>query len=245
MMTILSVGAHMDDSEYGMGGILIQAVREGHRVACGVATGDYTSWANTVGREEAYKRQQLELAERFGYEKRFLNYKYHQVEPDVTFKKQIAEIYVEVMPDITFVHDTSDHWPDHRACGIGTKDAVIFAHGLSGNLSAPRCPRVFAYNLTPGQQITFEPDYFHDVTDVMPAYMELLQNTDSCLSGKPVEEMPRYEVTDLASGASMKVSSHGWLRMNQCALWGQSTRSSSVYAIGLKNLWGPGEVPLW
>ena len=244
-MTILSVGAHMDDSEYGMGGILIQAVREGHRVACVVATEDYTSWANTVGREEAYKRQQLELAERFGYEKRFLNYKYHQVEPDVTFKKQIAEIYVEVMPDITFVHDTSDHWPDHRACGIGTKDAVIFAHGLSGNLSAPRCPRVFAYNLTPGQQITFEPDYFHDVTDVMPAYMELLQNTDSCLSGKPVEEMPPYEVTDLASGASMKVSSHGWLRMNQCALWGQSTRSSSVYAIGLKNLWGPGEVPLW
>ena len=67
-MTILSVGAHMDDSEYGMGGILIQAVREGHRVACVVATGDYTSWANTVGREEAYKRQQLELAERFGYE---------------------------------------------------------------------------------------------------------------------------------------------------------------------------------
>ena len=59
---------NMDDSEYGMGGILIQAVREGHRVACVVATGDYTSWANTVGREEAYKRQQLELAERFGYE---------------------------------------------------------------------------------------------------------------------------------------------------------------------------------
>jgi LmbE family N-acetylglucosaminyl deacetylase len=245
MMTILSVGAHMDDSEYGIGGILIQAVRDGHRVVCVVATGDYTSWASTVGREAACKQQQLDLAARFGYEKRFLNYKYHQVEADVAFKKQISEIYVEVKPDITFVHDTSDHWPDHVACGIGTKDAVLFSHGLSGDLSTQRCPRVFAYNLTPGQQISFEPDYFVDVTDVMPQYMELLQNTDSCLSGKPPEEMLRYEVKDLASGKSMKTSGHGWLRMNQCALWGQSTRSSAVYAIGLKNLWGPGETPLW
>ena len=81
-MTILSVGAHMDDSEYGIGGILIQAVDAGHRVVCVVATGDYASWGSTVGREEACKQQQLELAERFGYEKRFLNYKYHQVEAD-------------------------------------------------------------------------------------------------------------------------------------------------------------------
>ena len=107
-MTILSVGAHMDDSEYGIGGILIQAVRDGHRVVCVVATGDYTSWGNTVGREEACKKQQAELAEKFGYEKRWLNYKYHQVEADVAFKKQISKIYVEVKPDITFVHDTSD-----------------------------------------------------------------------------------------------------------------------------------------
>lgn len=66
----------MDDSEYGMGGILIHAVRGEPRIVRVVATGDYTSWASMVGREEVCK-QQLGVAEEFGYEKRWLDYKYH------------------------------------------------------------------------------------------------------------------------------------------------------------------------
>lgn len=243
-MTILSVGAHMDDSEYGIGGILIQAARAGHRVVCVVATGDYASWGLTVGREAAVKQQLLDLAKRFGYEKRFLNYKYHQVEADVALKKQIAEIYVETKPDITFVHDTSDHWPDHVACGIAAKDAVLFSHGLSEDLAIQRCPRVLAYNLTPQQEISFEPDTFVDVSDVMPSYMELLQHTDSCLSGKPPEELLRHQVRDIASDETMELTSHGWLRHAQCVSWG-AQGGKGTYAIGLKQLWGEREARLW
>lgn len=243
-MTILSVGAHMDDSEYGIGGILIQAVDAGHRVVCVVATGDYASWGSTVGREEACKQQQMELAERFGYEKRFLNYKYHQVEADVAFKEQIAEIYIEVQPEITFVHNRSDHWPDHVACGIGTKDAVLFSHGLTDDLSTQRCPRIFAYNLTPHQTISFTPDTFVDVTDVMPRYMELLRGTDSCLSGRDPEDLIRIEVRDLENDETIRLTTHGWARLNQCAQWGDETRSGK-YAIGLETLWGPREAKLF
>jgi LmbE family N-acetylglucosaminyl deacetylase len=39
-MTILSVGGHMDDNELGIGGILIQAVRAGHRVVTVVGASD-------------------------------------------------------------------------------------------------------------------------------------------------------------------------------------------------------------
>jgi LmbE family N-acetylglucosaminyl deacetylase len=243
-MTILSVGAHMDDSEYGIGGILVQAVGAGHRVVCVVATGDYSSWEPTVGREAAVKQQLLDLAERFGYEKRFLNHTYHQVQADVAFKKEIAEIYVEVQPDITFVHDTSDHWPDHVACGIAAKDAVLFSHGLSKDLSIQRCPRVFSYNLTPQQEISFEPDTFVDVTDVMADYMELLKQTDSCLSGKPADELVRHTVTDLDKGRTIHMSSHGWLRHAQCATWAPLC-GEGTYAIGLKQVWGPRGTALW
>ena len=45
-----------------------------------------------MGREEAFKAQQLELAARFGYEKRFLNHKYHQIKVGVACKQEIAEI---------------------------------------------------------------------------------------------------------------------------------------------------------
>jgi len=243
-MTIFSVGAHMDDSENGIGVIIVQAVRDGHRVVCVVATGDYTSWAYTVGREEAVKKQQLELPARFGYEKRFLNYKYHQVEADVAFKKQIIEIYVEIKPDITFAHTTSDHWPDHVACGTGTKDAVLFSHGLTSDLSERRCPRIFAYSVTAGQTITFEPDHFVNVSDVMPEYMEMLQHTDSCLSGKPPEDVLQYEVKELASGKTLKMSGHGWRRHGLCSVWGDAS-GERPYAIGLQSLWGPKGGKLW
>ena len=243
-MTILSVGAHMDDSEYGIGGILIQAVGKGHRVVCVVATGDYRSWGSTVGREEACKQQQMELADAFGYEKVFLDHKYHQVEADVAFKKEIANIYIDIKPEITFVHNTSDHWPDHVACGVATKDAVLFSHGLTGDLSQQRCPRIFAYNLTPHQTISFSPDTFVDVSDVMSRYMALLRGTDSCLSGKEPGSLVRYEVKDVQAKETMQLTAHGWARLNQCAQWADATKNGK-YAIGLETLWGPRETELW
>jgi LmbE family N-acetylglucosaminyl deacetylase len=244
-LTILAVGAHMDDSEYGIGGILIQAVRAGHRVVIVVTVSDYTTWGSTIGREEQCKKDQLALAEHFGYEKRFLDYPYHQFLADVEAKKKLARIYVELHPDITFVMNTEDHWPDHVYSGIAAKDAVIFSHGLTEDLSIRRCPRVFAYNSTPGQCIRFEPDFFVDVSDVMPQYMELLMGTDGCLRGRPPEEMARRRITDLQTGTSFQVSAHGWLRLVQCAQWG-AQNGTGPYAIGLRTLWGPRDGrPLW
>lgn len=74
--------------------------------------------------------------------------------------------------------------------------------------------------------------------------MELVQNTDSCLSGKRPEELVRYEVKDLANDQTLKLSSHGWLRHAQCAAWGAES-GKGQYAIGLKQLWGPREAALW
>lgn len=244
-LTLLAVGAHMDDAEYGIGGILIQAVRAGHRVVVVVTVSDYTTWEATLGREEQCKQDQLALAGRFGYEKRFLDYPYHQFLADVEAKKRLAEIYVELQPEVTFVHNTADHWPDHVHSGIAAKDAVLFSHGLTETRAIRRCPRVFAYNLTPRQTIHFTPDYFVDVSDVMPEYMDLLLGTDCCLSGRPPEEMLRREITDLRAGTSFRVSGHGWLRLAQCAQWGDEN-GAGPYAIGLQTLWGPRDGrPLW
>lgn len=90
---------------------------------CDVTVSDYRTWEATVGREEQCKKNQLALAKRFGYEKRFLDYPYHQFPVDNEAKRKLAEIYVEVQPDITFVHNPEDHWPDHANSGIAAKDA--------------------------------------------------------------------------------------------------------------------------
>ena len=244
-LTILAVGAHMDDAEIGVGGILIAAVKAGHRVVIVVTVSDYATWESTIGREAECKLQQLELAKKFGYEKRFLDYPYHQFPADNEAKKRIAEIYVELQPDITFVHHTEDHWPDHANSGIAAKDAVLFAHGYTKNRSIRRCPRVFAFSSSPGQIIRFEPDFIFDTTPVMPQYMDLIANTDSCLSGKPVEDGIRYEVRNIKTNQPLRLSGHGWHRHAQCVAW-SAAHGVGTYGIGLKTLWGPRDGrPLW
>jgi LmbE family N-acetylglucosaminyl deacetylase len=246
-LTILAVGAHMDDAEIGMGGILISAVKAGHRVVVVVTVSDYTTWALTIGREEQCKKDQLDLAKRFGYEKRFLDYPYHQFPADNEAKKKLAAIYVELLPDITFVHNWDDRWPDHANSGRAAHDAVLFAHGYTDRKKVRRCPQVFAFCATPAQTIHFEPDRFVDVTPVMSRYMELLAGTDACLTGRPAEEQYIEEVRNLRTGESLRMSGHGRLRYLQCASWAaQNGGGRQRYCIGLKTLWGPrDEKALW
>jgi LmbE family N-acetylglucosaminyl deacetylase len=241
-LTILAVGAHMDDVENGVGGILIQAVAAGHRVVAVVTVSDYSTWENTIGREDDCKRQQLALAAEFGYEKRFLDYPYHQFMADVEAKQKLAAIYDELQADITFVHTTGDYFPDHVNTGIAAHDAVLFAHGLTETRQMRRCPRVLAFNVTPNQTRRFEPDFFVDVTDVMPQYMALLRGTDLCL-GTPAEELIHWELKDLDLGYDLQLSGHGWRRLIQCAAWGD--RNKVRYAIGLETLYGPQLGQLW
>ena len=245
-LTLLAVGAHMDDAEGGMGSILISAVQAGHRVVVVVTVSDYTTWGPTIGREAQCKADQLALAKRFGYEKRFLDYPYHQFPADNAAKKKLAEIYNELKPDITFVHNPDDHWPDHANSGLAAKDAVLFPHGYTANLNAPRCPRVFAFCSGPNQTIKFEPDFFVDATPVMSRYLELIAGADACLNGKPAAEQIGYEARNLKSGEVLRMSQHGWHRYCLCVTWGAQNGGGMTYGLGLKTLWGPRDGrPLW
>lgn len=245
-LTILAIGAHMDDAEGGIGSILISAVRAGHRVVVVVTVSDYRTWGPTIGREAQCKAEQLALAKRFGYEKRFLDYPYHQFPDNNEARQKLAEIYVELLPDIAFVQNTEDHWPDHVNTGAAGKDAVLFAHGYTEQRNVRRCPRVFAYCAAPGQTIRFDPDFFVDATPVMAEYMDLMAGADGCLTGKPVSELLQYEARNLKTNEMLKMSSHGWLRQADCIRWGAMSGSGMTYGMGLKTLWGPKDGrPLW
>lgn len=245
-LTLFAVGAHMDDAEVGVGGILLSALKAGHRVVVLVTVSDYSTWGPTIGREQQCKAEQLAVAKRFGYEKRFLDYPYHQFEGDNEAKTKIAEIYNELQPDITFIQNVEDLWPDHSATGAAARDAVLFSHGYTAQRTQRRCPRVFAYGAAPNQTIRFEPDFFFDVTPVMPQYMELLVAMDVCLNGKPAAEQVRYEMRDLKTKQVLPMSVHGWLRYCQCVQWGAQNGGGMVYGLGLLTVWGPRDGrPLW
>ena len=236
--TFLAIEGHMDDAEIGVGGILIQAAKAGHRVVIVTVASDYTSWEATIGREEQTKRELLALAKEFGYEKRFLNGPYHQTSAaDLKLKSALAEIHVELQTDVAFIIHNEDHWPDHAQSGLAAHDALLFSHGLSRSKKVQRCPLIYAYDVTPQQTYHFEEDVYYDVTDVMPAYMELIARVESIRSGIPMSKIYRNEVTPAnGRGPTLKLSAHGRKRFADCVRYGD--RTGCEYAIGLRTIWG-------
>jgi LmbE family N-acetylglucosaminyl deacetylase len=235
--TFLVVEGHLDDAEIGAGGVLIQAARAGHRVVIVTVASDYSSWAPTVGREARVKQEQLELAKAFGFEKRFLDGKYHQtVAADLDLKRKLAEIYVELKPDVAFICHCEDHWPDHSGSGLAAKDAFLFSHGLSHDMSEHRCPLILAYSITPAQTYHFEPDVFYDVTDVMPEYLDLIARIDAIRTGRPLKQEIRWELRMLAGGPALPLTQHGLTRLADAVRW--DDMAGCQYAIGFKTVWG-------
>jgi len=154
--TFLAIEGHMDDAEIGCGGMLIQAARAGHRVVIVTVASDYTTWAPTVGREDRTKLELMDLAKSFGFEKRFLNGAYHHTNgSDLELKRRLAEIYVELKPDVAFISHVEDHWPDHANSAIAAKDAFLFSHGLTKEMTQHRIPLIYAFSVTPNQTYHF------------------------------------------------------------------------------------------
>jgi LmbE family N-acetylglucosaminyl deacetylase len=236
--TFLVVEGHLDDSAIGAGGVLIQAARAGHRVVIVTVASDYTSWAPTVGREERVKREQVELAQTFGIEKRFLDGKYHHtIDSDLDLKRKLAEIYVELKPDAAFISHDEDHWPDHANSGLAAKDAFLFSHGLSHDMRQHRCPLILAYSVTPGQTYHFEPDVFYDVTDVMPEYIDWIGRIEAIRTGRTLEQEVRYEFRAVGrAGLNLRLTTHGVIRLADAVRWGDM--AGCPFAIGFKTVWG-------
>jgi LmbE family N-acetylglucosaminyl deacetylase len=235
--TFLVVEGHLDDAEIGAGGVLIQAVRAGHRVVIVTVASDYSSWAATVGREERVKREQVELANAFGFEKRFLDGKYHQTgAADLELKRKLAEIYVELKPAAAFICHSEDHWPDHSGSGLAAKDAFLFSHGLSHDMRAYRCPLILGYSVTPAQTYHFEPDVFYDVTDVMPEYVDLIGRIEAIRTGRSLKQEVRWEFRTLPGGPTLPLTRHGMIRLGDALRWGDM--AGCPFAVGFKTVWG-------
>jgi LmbE family N-acetylglucosaminyl deacetylase len=236
-MTFLAVEGHMDDAEIGAGGVLIQAARAGHRVVIVTVASNLATWTPTQGREERTRRQLVELAESFGFEKRFLDGAYHQTNGhDLQLKRKLADINVELKPDVAFISHYEDHWPDHSGSAIAAKDAFMFSHGLTQGLIAHRAPLIYAFGVTPIQTYHFEPDVFYDVTDVMPEYMDLIARVEAIRTGRTLKEEIRYEFKTLSSGQTIPLSAHAVTRLGEALRWGNET--GCEFAIGLRTVWG-------
>jgi LmbE family N-acetylglucosaminyl deacetylase len=174
--TILAIGAHLDDPEIGAGGVIAKAVKNGHRVVVVDVCGDFSTFRVTRGREREVREKLLAHAQKMGIEKRFLDYGYQQIADDLPLMQRLAEIVVELNPDIAFIHSRfeRDRSPsDHSTLGAISERSVRNAETILG-VSKPEYTsygkEIYAYEVYP--QPSFVPDVFVDIRDVLKETLE-------------------------------------------------------------------------
>ena len=118
----------------------------------------------------------LAHAQKMGIEKRFLDYGYQQIADDLPLMQRLAEIVVELNPDIAFIHSRfeRDRSPsDHSTLGAISERSVRNAETILG-VSKPEYTsygkEIYAYEVYP--QPSFVPDVFVDIRDVLKETLE-------------------------------------------------------------------------
>jgi LmbE family N-acetylglucosaminyl deacetylase len=192
--TMLVIGAHLDDTEYGAGGLIVQAVRRGWRVVSIVLCGDHGSWQPTLGREDMVRDRLLEVSAIMGVEKTFFGTRYHRLWYNEEEVQRLAQIVAEMQPDLGLVPWPHDHWPDHVAAGKIGLHAMRFPHSLRATLQP--VSRILMYEAGPRQAdvaVPFRPNLYVDITNEIDRACESLHEIDEIVADQAIAGLSSHE----------------------------------------------------
>lgn len=155
-MNILAIGAHPDDIELGCGGMLIKAVKQGHKIwmytlTRGAASGD----------PEQRTREQIEAAKFIGADTLWIDeFEDTKLNLNVELIRRIESVIGYSHADVVFTHPIGDTHHDHRAVGEATLEAGRFV------------PSILSYEMPVTRE--FKPHIYYDISDVIDDKIELL-----------------------------------------------------------------------
>ena len=176
-MTILAIGAHPDDIEYGCAGSLIKYRQQGHRIFLLVVTNGACK-----GDPEVRKTEQMEAARIMGAEDVFFG---DYPDTELTCSRElimfIENIARKVQPDFGFVPYPEDTHQDHRTLAQAAIPAsrsiiknVLYYDGLSTQ--------------------NFTPSIFVDIESVLGTKMAYLEAHKSQVMNTYIQDMSIVDV---------------------------------------------------
>ena len=176
-MKVLAVGAHPDDIEIFMYGLLSIYKKEGHEVYTMIAT-DGAKGGAITGKKLA--RARVNEATN-GLEKLstpiFLNLPDGELGIEMGHTTIIKESILKIMPDLIITHSENDYHTDHKSLSLITKGAV--SHYI---------PILYCDTL---MGINFHPNYYVDITDYYKAKKNAILKH---ISQKPQRFVDLFEI---------------------------------------------------
>ncbi len=150
-MKVLGIGAHPDDIEIFMYGLLFIYKKEGHEVYTMIAT-DGAKGGVAEGKKLAEKRANEAISGLKNLSSPvFLNLPDGELGSELEHRKIIKENILKIMPDLIITHSENDYHADHKTLSLITKAAV--SHYI---------PILYCDTL---MGINFNPNYYVDITD--------------------------------------------------------------------------------
>ena len=145
MIDALCVGAHPDDVEIAMGGMIAGMVADGMRVAiCDLSDGEPTP----AGTHAIRLREAQEAAHALGIsDRRTLTLPNRALQDTIEARRALAEVIRDLHPRLLFVHYPIDAHPDHIAANAIAEAARFYGKLVKTDMSgAPHWPaRVFQF----------------------------------------------------------------------------------------------------
>jgi LmbE family N-acetylglucosaminyl deacetylase len=174
--TILAIGAHPDDIEFGCGGTIIKYTERGHRLFLHIMTeGGFGAETTTRIQEQEASKKILGAKDIFwgGYEDTHLVV-------DIELIGKIERIIKKVKPDFIFCNFPDDTHQDHR-------------HLSQAVMSATRYIRNVLFYEGPTTQ-NFKPHVFVDISDTLDKKIEALKAHKSQVMKTNIEDLSIVEV---------------------------------------------------
>lgn len=230
--TVLAVGAHPDDLEFGCAGTVVKWLKEGAAVYYLITTdGSKGSEDHTISYEEMVRirhSEQEEAAKILGVKKVFfLDFVDGEFEVNHETRKGIVKVIRQVKPDIVITWDPTYFYsaeqgrinhPDHRNTGEATLDAVFpFARNmrtypelLEEDLKSHSVKEVLLFNRE-------KSNFFVDISETFDIKLEALSKHKSQFDNfEEVKNMVSKWAANLGKKAHTKYA-EGFLRISMRA----------------------------
>jgi LmbE family N-acetylglucosaminyl deacetylase/ActR/RegA family two-component response regulator len=183
---ILAVGAHPDDVEIGIGGILLRHASQGHRVTLLTLTGGEEGGLAADRAEESER-----AAELLGARLVHASLKDTSVSEGGSTIGTILEVIEDIRPTTVYTHTIRDVHQDHRNAHSAT---LVAARGIS---------RVFCYQ-APSTSVEFKPTRFVAIDEFLERKIEVIQAFAS-----------QVKVRDYLDEELLRATARYWARFSQ------------------------------